>query len=93
MTLGPQDIPMIPRGVRLHEDKVRGRWVLLAPERAIDLDPIGHAILLEIDGANSIEAIVDTLSGKYDAPAAEISNDVTAYIAGLSERRILEVRT
>jgi pyrroloquinoline quinone biosynthesis protein D len=83
----------MPRGVRLHEDRVRKRWVLLAPERAIDLDPIGHAILLEIDGARSIAAIVQTLAEKYAAPADQINGDVIDFVAGLCDRRILEVQT
>ena len=49
------DIPALPRGVRLHHDQVRETWVLLAPERAITLDAIGHAILNEVDGIRSFE--------------------------------------
>jgi len=30
--------PRLPRGVRLREDRVRGRWVLLAPERIFEID-------------------------------------------------------
>ncbi len=37
--------PLLPRGVRLHDDRVRGVPVLLGPERAVILDAIGQAIL------------------------------------------------
>jgi len=84
-------IPLIPRGVRLHHDRVRDRWVLLAPERTIDLDPIGHAILQEIDGTRSFGDVVGVLAAKYDAPVDQISGDVAEFITGLAERRILEV--
>ncbi len=84
-------IPVIPRGVRLHEDKVRGNWVLLAPERTISLDAIGLAILQEIDGTREFEEIVATLAQKYDAPAAQIQGDVSDFITGLTDRRILEL--
>ena len=47
------DIPCLPRGVRLPHDRIRDAWVLLAPERAITLDAVGHAILNEVDGARS----------------------------------------
>ena len=83
---------MIPRGVRLHQDKVRDGWVLLAPERTIDLDPIGLAILSEIDGARSFGALVALLAAKYQAPVAQIEGDVAEFLTGLADRRILEIR-
>ncbi|MEL6508262.1 MAG: pyrroloquinoline quinone biosynthesis peptide chaperone PqqD [Pseudomonadota bacterium] len=91
MNLATSDVPVMPRGVRLHEDKVRNRWVLLAPERAISLDPVGHAILLEIDGSQSFGGIVSTLAGKYNAPEDQIAADVAEFINGLMDRCILKV--
>ena len=91
MSLPDSAVPVIPRGVRLHHDKVRERWVLLAPERTIKLDPIGHAILLEIDGTLNFGTIVARLAEKYAAPVEQISTDAAGYIQGLVNRRILEV--
>jgi hypothetical protein len=51
MTLPHDAVPFLPRGVRLHDDRVRGMKMLLAPERALRLDATGAAILGEIDGA------------------------------------------
>ncbi len=93
MTIAPNEVPVIPRGVRLHHDRVRDKWVLLAPERVISLDPIGHAILLEIDGEQTFGIIVSTLAAKYAAPADQIAADAGEYIMGLAARRILELRT
>ena len=87
----PADIPYLPRGVRLHFDKVRDNWVLLAPERAIRLDQIGHAILSEVDGKRSFQAITETLSEKYNAPAEQITKDSSGFLGALQERRFLEV--
>lgn len=89
--LAPQAIPVIPRGVRLHEDTLRGQWVLLAPERTITLDPIGLAILQEVDGVRSFQALVAILAAKYAAPEDQISGDVAEFLTGLSDRRILEL--
>jgi len=91
MKVQAQDVPLMPRGVRLHHDRVRDRWVLLAPERTIALDPIGYAILLEIDGTKSMQTIVATLAAKYKAPVVQIKVDVLEYVQGLSDRRILAV--
>lgn len=93
MSVAPDTIPVMPRGVRLHHDKVRDRWVLLAPERTISLDPIGHAILAQIDGDTTFGGIVDALAAKYSAPADQIASDAGAYLRGLADRRILDLET
>lgn len=91
--IGAADIPVLPRGVRVHFDKVRDNWVLLAPERAISLDPIGHAILTEVDGKRSFQAITEALSEKYNAPADQIAKDSAGFLTALRDRRFLEVLT
>ncbi|MEO9517217.1 MAG: pyrroloquinoline quinone biosynthesis peptide chaperone PqqD [Paracoccaceae bacterium] len=85
------DIPALPRGVRLHFDKVRDKWVLLAPERAVTLDPIGHAILSEVDGARSFGEITQALADKYNAPADQIAADSAGFLNALRDRRFLDV--
>jgi pyrroloquinoline quinone biosynthesis protein D len=87
------DIPSLPRGVRLHFDKVRDNWVLLAPERAVKLDPVGHAVLSEIDGHRSFGEITAALAAKYDAPVDQITSDSAGFLNGLRARRFLDVAT
>ncbi|MDP5217027.1 pyrroloquinoline quinone biosynthesis peptide chaperone PqqD [Ruegeria sp. 2205SS24-7] len=86
-----QEVPALPRGVRLHFDKVREKWVLLAPERAVTLDQIGHAILSEVDGARSFGQITRALSEKYDAPVDQIAEDSSGFLDALRNRRFLDV--
>ncbi|MGB0660752.1 MAG: pyrroloquinoline quinone biosynthesis peptide chaperone PqqD [Mangrovicoccus sp.] len=83
-------VPVLPRGVRLHHDHVRDRWVLLAPERTIALDPIGHAILSELDGKTALGDLVLRLANKYKAPTEQIGQDVTEFLTKLAERRFLD---
>lgn len=90
MTLADGDRVRLLSGVRLHDDRVRGTMVLLAPERAIRLDPVGAAILAETDGRPFGE-IVDRLAARYDAPRARIAEDAAAFLGGLIERRMAEV--
>ncbi|WP_417209630.1 pyrroloquinoline quinone biosynthesis peptide chaperone PqqD [Antarctobacter sp.] len=85
-------VPVLPRGVRLHFDRVRECWVLLAPERTIVLDAVGHAVLSEIDGTRSFGQITATLAAKYDAPEAQIAEDSAGFLRGLSNRRFLDTR-
>jgi pyrroloquinoline quinone biosynthesis protein D len=88
----PQDIPYLPRGVRLQDDRVRGIRVLQAPERAMQLDQIGDAILGELDGARSMDQITRDLAARYDAPVDEIAGDVRDFLTGLIERRMVFLR-
>ncbi|ETX28673.1 pyrroloquinoline quinone biosynthesis peptide chaperone PqqD [Roseivivax isoporae] len=86
------EVPYLPRGVRIHRDRVRDAWVLLAPERAITLDPVGHAILSELDGTRSFGQIVTALAEKYDASAEQIAQDSAGFLRALRDRRFLEVQ-
>ena len=90
--MAPEEIPALPRGVRLHFDRVRNSWVLLAPERAITLDATGHAILSEVDGARSFGEITQMLADRYNAPATQIAEDSAGFLNALRARRFLDVR-
>lgn len=92
MTLAAGDIPFLPRGVRLHHCAVRKGWFLLAPERAVKMDPIGAAILNVVDGARPIEAVVEKLASDFKAPADQVAKDVAAFLTDLRNKRMLEVK-
>jgi len=83
-------VPQFLRGVRVKHDAVRDRWVLLAPERVLDIDAIGQAILSEIDGTHSFGEIVDTLAAKYNAPRDQIAVDSGKFLSELITRRFME---
>lgn len=84
------DVPILPRGVRRHFDKVRGVPVLLGPERVLMLDDIGCAILEYVDGTMSIDQISTTLADIYDAPKDDIEADVSAFLTDLANKKLLE---
>jgi pyrroloquinoline quinone biosynthesis protein D len=86
-----KSIVQLPTGVRLKEDKVRDRMVLLAPERAVVVDPIAVAILGEIDGAKTLDDIISALAAKYAADPELIKADVIKFLLDLSDRRMLEI--
>ena len=75
--------PRLNPGVRLHWDKVRRRWVLLAPERIVELDDNARAVLERIDGSTELAEIAAALAADYDADAAEIEADAGALLADL----------
>jgi pyrroloquinoline quinone biosynthesis protein D len=90
--LSPRTIPYLPHGVRLHFDAVRNARVLLAPERAFELDGIAADILSLVDGERRIGDIVDVLAVKFAADRAVIEVDVIGMLTSLVGKRILEVK-
>ena len=82
--------PLLPRGVRLREDKVRARWVLLAPERIVKVNPIAVEILRLCDGARNLSEIVADLAQRFKADPERIASDVQALLASLAEKRMVE---
>ncbi len=77
--------------MRLRFDEKRNEWVLLAPERVLKLDGIAAEIVKLVDGARTIGAIVDDLSGRFEAGRDQISQDVSAFLGQLAAKRMLEV--
>ena len=82
--------PRLPRGVRLREDKVRARWVLLAPERIVKVNQIAVEILRLCDGARNLSEIVADLAQRFKADPERIASDVRALLASLAEKRMVE---
>jgi pyrroloquinoline quinone biosynthesis protein E len=87
VTLGSK--PAFTRYSRLHEDVVRRRKVILAPERAYELDPIGLAVLGLVDGAASVADISQSLARTYSAPVEVIQKDVISLLQGLADKCLL----
>ena len=84
-------VPRLPRHVKLRFDEARDRWVVLAPERVLMPDETALEILKRCDGETSVEAIVDGLAGAYEAPAAEIHDDVSALLQDLADKGFIQL--
>ncbi len=83
------DIPSVPTfapGVRLREDAVRGGWVVLAPERLFVPDAHAVEVLKLVDGARTVDAIVDDLASRYQADRQQIAHDVAAMLQDLAAK-------
>ena len=78
--------PRLPRGVRLREDKVRDRWVLLAPERVVKVNPIAVEILKLVDGKRTLGGIIDDLAARFAAPREVLTTDVEAMLLDLADK-------
>lgn len=78
--------PRLQPGRRLHFDRVRDRWVLLAPERVIELDETAKAIVERLDGRATIEDIAGALGAEYDGELSDIAVDVSALLGELHSK-------
>ena len=87
----PETRPHLPRGVRLVHNEAQGGWVLLAPERVFKADAIAVEIIKRCTGETTLGGIVDDLAATYSAPRDRIQSDVTALIAGLVDKRLMEL--
>ena len=89
--LSATSIPKLPRGVRLHFDQVRESHVLLAPERAFNVDSNAVAVLQLVDGTRTLDDIAATLAEKYAADKTTIATDINRMIEDLVAKRVMEV--
>ena len=83
------ECPRLAPGVRLHFDQTRDAWVLLAPERVLEMEGPASEILRRCDGSRTIPQIIDELATIYNAARAEIAADVTDMLADLVGKRML----
>nr|WP_238396041.1 pyrroloquinoline quinone biosynthesis peptide chaperone PqqD [Xanthomonas fragariae] len=78
-------------GVRLQHDRARDQWVLLAPERVVELDEIALVVAQRYDGARSLAQIAQELAGEFDADAADIEVDVIELTNTLHQKHLLRL--
>jgi pyrroloquinoline quinone biosynthesis protein D len=78
-----------PSHVKFRHDETRGRWTVLAPERLLLPDEQAVMILQLIDGARSIDTVVNTLAARFDAPREVIAKDVTDLLQDLVDKGVL----
>ena len=74
---------------RFRFDEVRQAWVVLAPERLLLPDEQAVEILRLIDGERAVDAIVDELASRFEAPRDVIANDILPMLQDLLDKKVL----
>lgn len=82
--------PYLPRGVRLRHDTIRGRWVLLAPERIFEVDDVGVEILKRCDGRSLVDMLQD-LAAAFNVQPDDIRGDVETFLKDFAQKRVVEL--
>ena len=79
-----------PPHVKFRFDERRQAWIVLAPERLLLPDEPAVEILKLVDGARTVDGIIDDLAGQFDATRGEIAADVLAMLQDLIDKKILQ---
>lgn len=87
------DCPKLPSYIKLHHDKTRDRWVLLAPERILEPDDTALEIVRLCDGSTSVESIAAQLAKIYSASPSQILGDIIDMLQDLLDKRFLELES
>jgi pyrroloquinoline quinone biosynthesis protein D len=90
ITVNETSRPVLPRHAKLRFDETRKVWVILAPERVLAPDEIAVEVLQLVDGARTVDGIIDTLAARFAAPRDEIATDVTALLQDLADKGVIE---
>ncbi len=83
----------LPAWVRLHFDRVRDRWVLLAPERVLFPCATSVTIIERLGVGRDLGELVTALADEFAAPRPTISTDVRAMLQGLADQGFLAVES
>lgn len=75
--------------VKFRFDEVRRAWVVLAPERLLLPDEQAVEILQLFDGERDVDAVIDELVHRYEAPREVIAGDVVAMLQDLLDKKVL----
>jgi pyrroloquinoline quinone biosynthesis protein D len=89
MAIAADSRPALARGVRLMEDKARGGWSLLAPERVLRLNATSAAVLRLCDGSRPFAAILDELAAAFEADRSVIERDARKLLTSLSDKLLV----
>ena len=82
-------VPRFPHGVRFREDKARGTFILVAPERIFNADEVSVEILKRIDGKATLGDILTQLSEIFAADLAVIRPDVESFLIDLQAKQMV----
>ncbi|SHM98962.1 pyrroloquinoline quinone biosynthesis peptide chaperone PqqD [Roseibium suaedae] len=89
LIIGPDSHPVLHRHVRLRRDEIRGKWVILAPEKVLWPDEISVEILSRCTGKISVATLSQDLAKAYDAPADQVEADVIEFLQEWADRLLI----
>ena len=91
--IDPSARPCLAAKARLRFDRQSGKWLLLYPERGMELSASASEILRLCDGERTLAEIVEQLSARFEgAPPDILLRDVNAFLESMIERALVELK-
>ncbi len=81
--------PVLRPHVKFRHDRVRDRWVILAPERILTPNEQAVDVLRLCDGQRTVANIAAELTETYDAGPDTIVADILPILQGLADAGVL----
>ena len=82
--------PMLAAKARLRKDARSGRYLLLYPERGMELNATGVEIVRLCDGQATVSQIVEQLTRRYESTRPDlIESEVLSFLGALQDRSLL----
>jgi len=82
--------PKLASKARLRFDRKSTRYMLLYPEKGLELNETAADILKLCTGELSLAEIVDQLSRKYGRDAPDVERDVVAFLQTMADRGLVQ---
>src|SRR4051812_39035852 len=73
------------------EDRARGGFVLLAPERVLHANGTAVEVLRLCDGERTVATLVDELAARFAADRERVAAEVAALLTDLAAKRMVEL--
>jgi pyrroloquinoline quinone biosynthesis protein D len=89
--IAPDSVVALAPKVRLREDRISGKTVLLAPERGLELNASAAAVLRALDGRRTVREVAAALAATHNAPADRIEAEAIALLSALADRALVRV--
>ena len=77
--IGLEARPNVVPHYRLQWEEVQKAWVLLYPEGMVKLNGSAGEIMHRLDGVKTVQAVIDELESRFDAPG--LTPDVLDFLA------------
>jgi pyrroloquinoline quinone biosynthesis protein D len=92
MVIDATFVPKLAKKARLKLDRHANKYMIIYPERGLELNDAAAAIAKKCDGTRSVAVISDELAREHDgAPREAIEKDVVAFVCELRDKGLLEL--
>ena len=85
-------VPRLAKKARLKLDRHANKYMIIYPERGLELNDAAAAIAQKCDGSRSVAVIADELAAQHEgSPRDAIEHDVVALVSMLRDKGLLQV--